>query len=274
MHHKTELYVLFLFMLWLLPSGVFAQPTDVSKCAQGSLTQLSFDCTAAAAKRKTAADKEELLEKWVNDDSSWLATEGLDSKQEADQTGVSAVLGNTQSSTALKPEPTQTPTAPAVVALEPTKVGEAKQMIVLADEQPGLAAGWGQLTPRIKGPLVDPADPNLITSRQKWQRQGKESCSLPKSEQALKGKSAALKEVFYRFSGNDDFYLSLQSVACRDSCAESGKTAEVLGFAVSDAKGGDFKINEEGASCRYQFAKPKDAGWKMLTARKVICGCF
>ncbi len=134
--------------------------------------------------------------------------------------------------------------------------------------------GYALLAPSLKGPLADSENVSLISSARRWTHTGNTSCVEPKSHVSLRGKAAALKEVLFRFSGNDDFYLALNQGVCAKRCEAPTHESLVTGFSVADAKGGDFKIQEEGLSCSYQLSKPETNPWLLLEGDKVVCSCI
>lgn len=154
------------------------------------------------------------------------------------------------------------------------EITSTSHKVVIPRSTTGFRGEYGFLVPRLKGPWTDEKDSTRITSRRSWRPKKSSPCHDPKTDLALYHKAESVKEILFRYSGSDDFYDSLSSMACKDACRDSERIARITGFAVADTRGGSFKIHQLGRQCRYQLSKPKSGEWMMLEGVKVICTCL
>lgn len=175
---------------------------------------------------------------------------------------------------ALVPQPTA---APLVVPSDgptaaPSKAGGTSVPLVvtryewerLPDAEPHY------LVPRLRGPSADKKAPSYITTQMMWTR-GKKGCGEVEEPEQLCRKAKALKELFERFSGNNDFYNS----HCVAPCDDERTTAVLTGFVVVDTRRGDFKVLEKGSTCQYQLqASQPENKWVALEGKRGVCTCL
>lgn len=126
------------------------------------------------------------------------------------------------------------------------------------------------LTPKLRGPTTDGGSEFLITTAGSWTK-GKKGCQEIEDAEQLCRKAKALKELFNRFSGDDDFYNS----NCVAPCELPNATAVLTGFVVVDTRRGDFKVLEKGTSCQYQLkASAPENRWVALEGKRGVCSCL
>lgn len=126
------------------------------------------------------------------------------------------------------------------------------------------------LTPKLRGPTTDQGNEHLITTFGSWTK-GKKGCQEIEDAGELCKKAKALKELFNRFSGDDDFYNS----HCIAPCELPDATAVLTGFVVIDTRRGDFKVLEKGMSCQYQLkASAPENRWVALEGKRGVCSCL
>ena len=126
------------------------------------------------------------------------------------------------------------------------------------------------LPPRLKGPDVDKAAPNSITTDASWAKHDG-GCQEPKDLRSACAKSTALKELFSRFSGSDDVF---SSQCAGFSCPDPTHEPRLTGFAIAPKRGGEFRMLAVGNSCHYQLEAPKGPGsWVMLEGVRGSCSC-
>ena len=260
------------------------------------MSQLEFDCQTQRTQKMVGEDA---LDRWLKDETSWDIPGGSVIKIEQQTPAlVTATESAIQAPPAKEPAAGQpgaramlkTPDAAElellIAAADKKPVQETKSAVpaqekqdpqetrIIFAEQAVVQAGYAMFAPRLKGPWTDSKDETVITSSKSWKRSVKESCTEVKSDKVLRDKAQALKEIFYRFTGSDDFHDAVRTSMCGAPCKnESGREMLVTGFAVEDGAGGSFEIKENGNSCSYALTRPIE-GWKMLRTRKVVCSCL
>ncbi|MFN8388672.1 MAG: hypothetical protein U0136_00105 [Bdellovibrionota bacterium] len=126
------------------------------------------------------------------------------------------------------------------------------------------------LTPLLRGPFVDLKDPTTVSTNLTWKKEGS-TCADANTQEQLIRKAQALKELFNRFSGSDDFFER----QCDQHCSKPEERAVLVGFAVRKVAEGEFKMNEMGGSCQYlirsNLQPPK---WQMLEGERGSCACL
>lgn len=168
---------------------------------------------------------------------------------------------------------------PVSLKKEEAPVKEATPKVELAKEEyrkevliGGERSEIHNLTPRLKGPFIDKGENSLITSKYRWNKLAG-SCGHPKERAEVLNKAGAIKEILFRFSGNNEAHDALVEQHCSTDCASS-QEAKLVGLAVESARGGEFRIAQDTTSCTYQLSKEGESEWKKLEVSKIVCGCF
>lgn len=125
------------------------------------------------------------------------------------------------------------------------------------------------ITPRLRGPFTDEGAPHRIRSTSKWKPQKRGICAQAADDTQMCSKAKALREVLYRFSGNNDFFES----QCSQSCGDADAIAVPQGLNLEDTNGGSFKFITDAGSCQYQLERNKAGKWLVIKPSRVSCVC-
>lgn len=128
------------------------------------------------------------------------------------------------------------------------------------------------ITPSLKGVLTDDQKgyQHWVTSKHAWKKQAKKSCGEPLNEAEALVKSEAVREVLFRFSGNEEFASS----QCSGKCEREGYEHTLTGVSFNNLKGGTFKFVESKNECRYRLTKHSGKKWEVLQPTRVSCACL
>lgn len=132
-------------------------------------------------------------------------------------------------------------------------------------------SAYSTIAPKLHdGPKTDPSDPDKITSLVKWQRAGSDTCRTPGDERNYCLKAAGLREVIYRFSGNNDFYDS----HCHRTCDKPGYKAVINTIKLDSQRGEEFRVLDPLKDCAFMFSKVAGRRWMFLTVAEIECVCL
>ncbi len=134
-------------------------------------------------------------------------------------------------------------------------------------------SGYGSITPRIKGPEADAKNAVAVTSAKSWPHPKQGGCAAVFSPQDRLAKGRALRDVLGRFTGNDDYFESLNSRFCTQHCAASTQVSMLIGVGTVTSVETKFAILEDGAECRYKIVKPEAGVWMLIRTEKAVCAC-
>lgn len=126
------------------------------------------------------------------------------------------------------------------------------------------------LTPRIKGPATNPDNKVSITSELGWAYTKGAFCKIPNTAESLCKKTMALKEVLFRFSGNDDFF----DASCEQHSCANGEKAVLSDLAFPQLEQGMLDLITVGSECRYNLQKGPTKNWVLMRAQSAICSCL
>ncbi len=128
------------------------------------------------------------------------------------------------------------------------------------------------ITPSLKGVISDDKQrfQSWVTSKNSWKKKPGKSCGEPLNEAEMVSKSLAIREVLFRFSGNDEF----ASGQCQAECKTEGYSHQLAGVSFNNLKGGSFKFVDEKGECRYRLARHPKKKWQVLQPTRVSCVCL
>jgi len=237
--------------------------------AQNKLTQLDFDTDAVPSPVATPVEKE-LLKEILEEEAPKAADQPI--KKQA---------GSTSAASKKATETKQAATKQAAAKAAEVKAAEAKADPKLATAKGATAVkitDWVKpedpavqfIVPIFSGPQTDPDKPSVITTVQSWKRDSG-TCQEVSNPEQLCNKAKALKELFERFSGGDEFYFA----QCENQCDAPDTRSILSGFAVRNLAGAEFQVIEEKKVCRYRMAQRGTPPiWQVLRGERGSCACL
>lgn len=258
-----------------------ARAEDSQKHA-GGLSQLNFDSTHAEPPARVPS-KDDITEILGDDvpgsEKAPQAAKSTATKAPPPASGGAKEHVSRESSakhsdaSTVKPDPVaaQKPsagvTAAELVTPKATSTGPVKSFDWVRPEDPGAQFLVPLLRP---GPATDAGQVGTITTGQSWKRENA-TCQDAPSRDALCGKARALKELFQRFSGSDDFYVQ----QCIQACPNAGDQPYLTGFAVKAVRDGEFQMVDEKKICRYRIrVRGETPRWQVLEGERGVCSCL
>lgn len=124
------------------------------------------------------------------------------------------------------------------------------------------------LIPNISGPHTDRENKNRIRTETSWIKSQKETCSNPVDSVAFEKKVEALKELLFKFTGDDYYYVALNQTLCDEGSALTGLSVVGVTDIDKQTKSGSFKFKQQGDTCQYELTK--NAGSKSWQAMAVL----